>query len=34
MLVRYVIRLYRYAFHFDPKTMSVGHNISMKRRPI
>lgn len=28
MLVRYVIRLYRYAFHFDPKTMSVGHNIS------
>jgi len=28
MAVRYVIRLYRYAFHFDPKTMSVGHNIS------
>ena len=28
MLVRYVIRLYRYACHFDPKTMSVGHNIS------
>ncbi|HET8996488.1 MAG TPA: TRAP transporter small permease [Acetobacteraceae bacterium] len=28
MLVRYLIRLYRYAFHFDPKTMSVGHNIS------
>ena len=28
MLVRYVIRLFRYAFHFDPKTMAVGHNIS------
>lgn len=28
MLVRYMIRLYRYAFHFDPKTMAVGHNIS------
>jgi len=28
MLVRYLTRLYRYAFHFDPQTMSVGHNIS------
>ena len=28
MLVRYLIRLYRYAFYFDPKTMSVGHNLS------
>jgi len=23
--VRYVIRLWRYAFHFDPATMTVGH---------
>ncbi len=28
MLVRYVIRLFRYLLYFDPKTMSVGHNIS------
>ncbi len=28
MLVRYVIRLIRYAFLFDPKTMTVGHAIS------
>ncbi len=27
MLVRYVIRLVRYAFFFDPHTMSVGHTI-------
>lgn len=27
MLVRYVIRLLRYAFLFDPTTMSVGHAI-------
>ena len=27
MLVRYVIRLLRYAFMFDPATMSVGHAI-------
>ena len=33
MLVRYLIRLYRYAFHFDPKTMSVGHNISHEAPP-
>lgn len=25
MFVRYVIRLYRYLFHFDPNTMTVGH---------
>jgi len=25
MTVRYVIRLWRYAFHFDPATMTVGH---------
>ncbi len=28
MLVRYVIRLIRYAFLFDPKTMTVGHAIA------
>jgi len=28
MLLRYVIRLLRYAFAFDPKTMSVGHVIA------
>jgi C4-dicarboxylate transporter, DctQ subunit len=27
MLMRYVIRLLRYAFRFDPATMSVGHSI-------
>jgi C4-dicarboxylate transporter, DctQ subunit len=27
MLVRYVIRLLRYAFLFDPATMSVGHSV-------
>ena len=25
MTVRYAIRLWRYAFHFDPATMTVGH---------
>jgi len=25
MAVRYIIRLWRYAFHFDPATMTVGH---------
>jgi C4-dicarboxylate transporter DctQ subunit len=25
MGVRYVIRLWRYVFHFDPETMTVGH---------
>ena len=28
MLVRYVIRLFRYLLYFDPQTMAVGHNIS------
>ncbi len=28
MLVRYVIRLIRYAFYFDPRTMTVGHAIA------
>jgi C4-dicarboxylate transporter DctQ subunit len=27
MLVRYLIRLTRYAFFFDPRTMSVGHTM-------
>ncbi len=27
MLIRYVIRLIRYALFFDPRTMSVGHTI-------
>jgi C4-dicarboxylate transporter DctQ subunit len=27
MLVRYVIRLLRYAFLFDPATMAVGHSV-------
>jgi C4-dicarboxylate transporter DctQ subunit len=30
MLVRYVIRLVRYAFLFDPATMTVGHAIAHK----
>ncbi|MDI3308698.1 MAG: TRAP transporter small permease [Acetobacteraceae bacterium] len=25
MVVRYLLRLYRYLFHFDPATMTVGH---------
>ena len=29
MLVRYLIRLVRYAFFFDPRTMSVGHTLSI-----
>jgi C4-dicarboxylate transporter DctQ subunit len=28
MLLRYIIRLVRYAFFFDPATMTVGHAIS------
>lgn len=28
MMIRYVIRLARYAFFFDPETMSVGHKIA------
>jgi C4-dicarboxylate transporter, DctQ subunit len=27
MLIRYIIRLIRYAFFFDPRTMSVGHTV-------
>ena len=33
MLVRYVIRLLRYAFLFDPATMSVGHSIVIDAPP-
>src|SRR5580658_7639183 len=33
MLVRYVIRLLRYAFLFDPRTMSVGHSILHEAPP-
>ena len=25
MLIRYLVRLFRYMFHFDPVTMTVGH---------
>lgn len=28
MVIRYLIRLYRYVFHFDAKTMTVGHAAS------
>jgi C4-dicarboxylate transporter, DctQ subunit len=27
MLLRYVMRLYRYLFRFDPRTMTIGHAI-------
>jgi C4-dicarboxylate transporter DctQ subunit len=33
MLIRYVIRLLRYAFLFDPATMSVGHAIAHEAPP-
>ena len=33
MLGRYLIRLVRYAFFFDPKTMSVGHNLAHEASP-
>ena len=33
MLVRYVIRLLRYAFLFNPATMSVGHSIVIDAPP-
>jgi len=33
MLIRYVIRLLRYAFLFDPATMSVGHAIAHEVSP-
>jgi C4-dicarboxylate transporter DctQ subunit len=29
MFIRYIIRLVRYAFFFDPKTMSVGHTLAI-----
>ena len=29
MLVRYIIRLVRYAFFFDPRKMSVGQHIAV-----
>jgi C4-dicarboxylate transporter, DctQ subunit len=25
MVLRYLVRLYRFLFHFDPKTMAIGH---------
>jgi C4-dicarboxylate transporter DctQ subunit len=34
MGLRYMIRLYRYLFHFDPATMSVGHNIPDHELPV
>jgi hypothetical protein len=34
MTVRYLIRLYRYVFRFDPKTMSVGHHIPDSEMPM
>ena len=33
MAVRYLIRLFRYLFVFDPKTMSVGHHIGDHELP-
>ena len=33
MLIRYVIRLLRYVFLFDPATMSVGHSIAHEASP-
>lgn len=27
MLIRYLVRLYRYIFHFDPRVMTIGHSI-------
>jgi C4-dicarboxylate transporter DctQ subunit len=33
MLTRYVIRLLRYVFLFDPATMSVGHSIAHEASP-
>jgi C4-dicarboxylate transporter DctQ subunit len=34
MTVRYLIRLYRYLFRFDPKTMVVGHTIAEHEVPM
>lgn len=33
MAVRYVIRLARYAFFFDPATMAIGHSIAHEAPP-
>ena len=33
MLIRYVIRLLRYVFLFDPRTMTVGHSILHEAPP-
>jgi C4-dicarboxylate transporter DctQ subunit len=33
MLIRYIVRLVRYVFLFDPKTMTVGHAISHEAPP-
>jgi C4-dicarboxylate transporter DctQ subunit len=33
MLIRYVLRLLRYVFLFDPATMSVGHSIAHEASP-
>lgn len=34
MTVRYLIRLYRYLFRFDPATMAVGHVIAEHEVPL
>jgi len=34
MTMRYLIRLYRYLFHFDPRTMAVGHYIPDHEMPL
>ncbi len=34
MTVRYLIRLYRYLFRFDPKTMAVGHHVADHELPL
>jgi C4-dicarboxylate transporter DctQ subunit len=33
MCIRYVVRLLRYAFVFDPATMTVGHNLTLEAPP-
>jgi len=33
MAMRYLIRVYRYVFHFDPRTMTVGHHIPEHELP-
>ncbi len=34
MTVRYLIRLFRYLFRFDPATMAVGHPIAEHDVPL